>query len=500
VKVTSAKAALGQAQQRLTKVTKDSKATDVDKASAQAAVARAEKAVKEAVAGSTPELTKQQKLMATQSAILRQTTNAQGDFARTSDSTANTQKRLAAESANAQAQLGAKLAPALTALRLILLQVVTGMGSLIGFIQSNMDILVPLAAVIAVVTLALGAHAIATGVSAAATSVWTAAQAALNFVMTANPIGIVIAAIALLVGGIIIAYKRSETFRAVVDSAFGGIRNAITVAMEAGRAVVAAVMAFIHGDVTGKLGTVRAVVGAVFGFIRSFISLQLNAARAVISGVLAVIVGLFTGDFGKAKDGAVRALRGLLTFLSGLGRLILSALGNLGGLLVDAGAELMAGLGRGIRAKADEGVESVRKVADRIKGFFGGSPVEEGPLLGWNNGGAGKNLMGMLADGLDASVDDVAAAAGRAADAAAGALSPVGGLVGQVTIDAQGAVRGSTGPIGPALVALTPETIAALAAAMPDNFWQVLLDSDPIAAKINTKIGEEASAYGRAGG
>lgn len=59
-------------------------------------------------------LTPQQKVLAAQSLILKQTSDAQGDFARTSDSTANTQKQLSATMENLQATLGEKLAPAVT--------------------------------------------------------------------------------------------------------------------------------------------------------------------------------------------------------------------------------------------------------------------------------------------------------------------------------------------------------------------------------------------------
>lgn len=56
-------------------------------------------------------LTPQQRVLAVQSLILKQTSDAQGDFQRTADSTANTQKTLAAETENAAAAFGAKLAP-----------------------------------------------------------------------------------------------------------------------------------------------------------------------------------------------------------------------------------------------------------------------------------------------------------------------------------------------------------------------------------------------------
>jgi phage-related protein len=77
-------------------------------------------------------LTPQQKVLAAQALIFKQTKDAQGDFARTSDSTANTQKRLAAASENLSAKVGSLLAPAFTAVRTKILGAVSGMS---GFID-----------------------------------------------------------------------------------------------------------------------------------------------------------------------------------------------------------------------------------------------------------------------------------------------------------------------------------------------------------------------------
>ena len=55
---------------------------------------------------------------------------------------------------------------------------------------------------------------------AVATGVMTAAQWALNVALTANPIGIVVVAIGALVAGLVIAYRKSEKFRNVVQSAW----------------------------------------------------------------------------------------------------------------------------------------------------------------------------------------------------------------------------------------------------------------------------------------
>ena len=59
-------------------------------------------------------LTPQQKVLAAQSAIFKQTSDAQGDFARTSDGMANSQRTAAAEFENAKAKLGEGLTPVIT--------------------------------------------------------------------------------------------------------------------------------------------------------------------------------------------------------------------------------------------------------------------------------------------------------------------------------------------------------------------------------------------------
>lgn len=67
------------------------------------------------IATSKDALTPQQKVLAAQSAIFKQTKDSQDDFKRTSDGLAGSQKIAAAEAANAAADFGEKLAPALAA-------------------------------------------------------------------------------------------------------------------------------------------------------------------------------------------------------------------------------------------------------------------------------------------------------------------------------------------------------------------------------------------------
>ena len=75
-------------------------------------------------------LTPQQKILAAQALIFEQTGDAQGDFARTSDSLANQQRILAAEMKNVQAELGQALLPIMKQLAGIALDVLGAFQSL----------------------------------------------------------------------------------------------------------------------------------------------------------------------------------------------------------------------------------------------------------------------------------------------------------------------------------------------------------------------------------
>lgn len=70
------------------------------------------------------------------------------------------------------------------------------------------------------------AHTVAQKGAAAAGRALTAAQWLLNAAMSANPIGLVVVAIVALIAIFVIAYKKSETFRRIVNAAFHGVLSA----------------------------------------------------------------------------------------------------------------------------------------------------------------------------------------------------------------------------------------------------------------------------------
>ncbi len=76
-------------------------------------------------------------------------------------------------------------------------------------------------------TAASMAHRVGELAGAAARGVVTAAQWLLNAAMSANPIMLIVLAIAALVAGLVYAYQHSETFRAIVDRVWAAVKNAI---------------------------------------------------------------------------------------------------------------------------------------------------------------------------------------------------------------------------------------------------------------------------------
>ncbi|MEB4856084.1 hypothetical protein [Priestia megaterium] len=115
------------------------------------------------------------------------------------------------------------------------------------------------------------------------TQLWTKAQAALNLVMSLNPVGLIIAAIVGLGAAFVVAYKKSETFRNFVNGAFNSVKN-----------VIQNVVSYVDTALSSKWGNalkkfayltpIGAVVGAVKG-IKNAMSDTLSKADVFGTGI-----------------------------------------------------------------------------------------------------------------------------------------------------------------------------------------------------------------------
>lgn len=184
------------------------------------------------------------KAQVTYALVLEQTKLAQGDYARTADGTANTMKTLSAQFADAKVVIGDLVLPAFNALLKVTGLIIPILKAVAGYFKDNADAIKMLAILIGTATIAFYAFKavmiVHTAVTAAYTAVlkaqklgFTLAQiAAFNFkvaitlltaAMKANPIGLIVTALALLAAGFVYAWKKSETFRGIVIKVVQGI-------------------------------------------------------------------------------------------------------------------------------------------------------------------------------------------------------------------------------------------------------------------------------------
>jgi hypothetical protein len=149
------------------------------------------------------------------------------------------------------------LAPALEWLGRVVKSVADGVANLIGWVKENKKLITEVTIVIGLAASAWGIYLLVTNASIIATTIMTAAQAALNFVLDANPIGIVIIAIAGFVAGIMIAWEKCVGFRAVLTGLWGVVKEFGNIVSD----VFQGVWKQVHGVFTFNASEIKAGFG-----------------------------------------------------------------------------------------------------------------------------------------------------------------------------------------------------------------------------------------------
>lgn len=308
-------------------------------------------------------LTPQQKALAASQEILAQTGKAQGDFARTSDGAANKARIVAAQTENLSASLGQQLLPAYqksleiasrfvalmqehqTATKVVAVAVAALAAGILAVSASSAiagaaitaynAVMITYAAIQGAATaaslgtrLGLAALAVQTVATSAVTKAATIAQAALNAVLLANPVTLLVVAIAALVAGLVVAYQKSDTFRAIVDKTFAAIKNAITTAINF-------VLEFVKNNwpkllvlLTGPLGAavllvvknwdkIKAATQAAWNAVKDAVSAVVNAIKSVVTAAFNAYVSVITGAWNKAKNATSTTWNAVKEIVSG---------------------------------------------------------------------------------------------------------------------------------------------------------------------------------------
>ncbi len=352
-------------------------------------------------------------------------------------------------------------------------EVVQWLQGFIGFLNSLPEGVKKTIMVIALVAAALGPVLIIVGkvISAIGTimtivpkvagviNVVKGAFAALNATMIANPIVLIIAAIAALVAAFIYLWNNCEGFRqfwidlwenvkqiavavweglktfftaawqaisTTAQTIWNGIKNFFSALWEGIKTIFTTVLNTIKTNVTTYFNVYKTIITTIFNAIKIVITTILNAIKTVITTVWNSIKNVFTTVLNTIKSMVSDAFNamwtGIKNTISGIVNTIktgfdnaVSFIKNLASSAFRWGADIIEGIVNGIKSCIGKVKDAVCSVADTIKSFLHFSVPDEGPLTEYESWMP--DFMSGLAKGIENSKGMVKdAVSGLAAD------------------------------------------------------------------------------------
>jgi TP901 family phage tail tape measure protein len=200
-----------------------------------------------------------------------------------------------------------------------LLPVVKSFGQ---FMLNNKTAIEVTLGVVAALVAVLGTYVTVVKTVVLVTKIWEAVQAILNGEMTMNPIGLVITAIALLVIGLVEAYKHSKAFRDIVHEAGVIAREAFHWVLHAAMAVfdwIRQHWPLLLAILTGPVGL------AVYWIVSHFDGLRHGTAA-----IFDAIVHFITSKFDELRHDAAHMIDDIVSFFEQMPGRVMKAIGNLG--------------------------------------------------------------------------------------------------------------------------------------------------------------------------
>lgn len=268
------------------------------------------------------------------------------------------------------------------------------------------------------------ASRVATVASSVATGIATAAQWLWNAAMSANPIGLIVIAIAALVAGIVWAYNNVGWFRDAVNNAWNWIKDTSVTVFNAVKDFLGTVWQSITDTATNVWKGIKAFLGliwdgivfyfkninpvgfiifhwqqikdttvTVFNAVKNFISDTLtsvvNGFKTKGESIIANVTNAFTRAHNTAvnlvesiKSGISNRISQVVQFFRDLPRNIVNALSGLGNLLYNSGQNLINSFINGIRSMIGNVANTASDIVNRVRSFFPFSPAKEGPFSG----------------------------------------------------------------------------------------------------------------------
>ncbi|MEW6874752.1 phage tail protein [Trueperella pyogenes] len=367
--------------------------------------------------------------------------------------------------------------------------VIPAVSTMAQKLWENRDSIIPIAAAIGAAVVAFTTIARVMATTRAIMTAFTTAQTLLNAAMRANPIGLIMAAIAALVTGLIVAYRQHEGFRTAVNNVWTNVMtvvngvvawfktyvwptlsavfsavvaavtlvkdgfivawNLISSAVSIAVAAISAVLTPLIAVISAAFSVVSALVSGVWSVAWTLFSSVVTGAWAIVSSIIGGISRFIGGIFGAvsalingnwsgawtkftttistAWNDARRAVSdgiGRVTSLvSELPGKVVSAIGNVGSTLWNAGSEIIGGFIRGITSGFSKVKEKLGQLTSWLPSWKGPKPLDKVLLM--ENG---RLVIGGFIRGLESKYGAVRESLGGLTGALPSMVTPGGRL------------------------------------------------------------------------
>jgi phage-related protein len=256
-----------------------------------------------------------------------------------------------------------------------------------------------------------------------------------------------------------------NTIVTIVRAVWGAIKSVFQTVMGFIKSFIAREWRGLSRIFGPPLRAVLGIVKAVFGTIKNFVTSRIravvgvvrsssNAIKDVFSSVWRSLSGIVSSAWGRVTSAVSKGIGHVKTAMGKVKDAVTGPLKDFATDMFNAGAALIQKLIDGIGSKINAVTDKIHSLTNKVKGFLPGSPIKTGPLVSWNDGGAGKRLIGLLAKGMEDTkpVDNAIKSLARFVNKQALDLTPV--IDAQPTILAGGPGRSTR----PALATTHPST------------------------------------------
>lgn len=347
------------------------------------------------------EMTQAEKVALRYAYVMGVTKNAQGDFARTSDGSAN-QMRIFQESIKQLATtIGQNLIPIITPIIAKLNEWAKSFSSLGPQTQKTILVIGAILAAIGPVLVIIGQ--LITAVSAitgafASCSAAIAAAGGIIAVLT-GPIGIAIAIIGGLIAVGVLLYNNWDIIKSKCTDLGTFLSNTWNLIKTSISNVITSIVTFVTTKFSSQIQSLQ----SIFSSIQSIFSNVWTIIKNIVLGAVLLILDIFTGNFTKLKTDASQIMNNIKTAFSSIWENIKSIFKNAIKIVVDTFIQMKTDISNAIVKVVDAVINGVKELPGKMLQF--GIDIVQGLINGISSMiNKVKSVVSDLADGITSKI------------------------------------------------------------------------------------------------